>query len=191
MSAGQGLQLALPVRLRAYAGRAQVTVVCPQANVCGAPLEDSGAARLCDNASEGAAEAFPLGFRSSKGRSGLRYAESRCGGFKGRWNARPGVKSTVRECLCTQQAHRLLGPRKAENSYDSFEVVRQHAQAHFRRHVLDPSHQEVRPTHPVLEGSKDMSMRILRTVIASGIRSSLCWALSINYPSCSQRLMRR
>lgn len=57
---------------------------------------------------------------------------------------------------CTQEAHRIHGSLEAQDAEDSSEVVRQYVQAHFGRHVLEASSQEVRPTHPVLERSEDV-----------------------------------
>ena len=44
---------------------------------------------------------------------------------------------------------------EAEHLHHSLEVVSQHVQAHLGAHVLEPSSQEVRRPHPVLERSED------------------------------------
>lgn len=52
----------------------------------------------------------------------------------------------------SDQPHRLHRSGNTEDRDHALEVVSQNAQAHLGADVLDASSQEVRPTHPVLEG---------------------------------------
>src|SRR5664279_1460552 len=74
-----------------------------------------------------------------------------------------GVRGAVfdtQEGSRPRQLHRLHRLRDAEHTHHAFEVVSQHMKAHFGAHASDRLGQEVRRTHPVLDGSERVLDRL-------------------------------